>query len=172
MAKGWLIGAGIFLGAILIASIVVVILEKEEPLPVGTPEAAVQLFLKGVEDESFELAYGFLSSDLMVDCAVDEFFGTTGGLRDRLIDDRITLEGVKTVKDTAFVTVRFTRFHGTGPFGASESSYEQRFSLRQEDGEWRFTEYPWPFFRCGPFKPVIETHPTPSPTRPAATPAP
>ena len=168
MAKGWLVGGGVFLGAILVASIVVALLESEETLPAGTPEAAVQLFLEAVDDDNIELAYGFLSADLMVECAVDEFFGTAGWPRDRLRGDRITLEGVTTVKDTAFVTVRMTNLHGTGPFGTSESSFEQRFSLRQEEGQWRFTEYPWPFFRCGPFKPATERPALP----PSATPVP
>ena len=92
MAKGWLVGGAVFLGAILVASIVVALLESNEPLPTGTPEATVQLFLEAVEDDNIELAYTVLSTDLMVECAVDEFFGTAGWPGDRLRGDRITLE--------------------------------------------------------------------------------
>ena len=172
MAKGWLVGGAVFLGAILVASIVVALLESNEPLPTGTPEATVQLFLEAVEDDNIELAYTVLSTDLMVECAVDEFFGTAGWPGDRLRGDRITLEDVTTVSDTTFVTVRMTNLHGTGPFGTSESSFDQRFSLRQEEGQWRFTEYPWPFSRCGPFKPIPERPVIQRPAIPTVTPVP
>ena len=172
MPKGWLIGGGVFLAALLIASIVVALLEKEEPLTGGTPESAVQRFLEAVEDENVELAFSFLSADLTEECTVEEFFGPHGSPLERMSDDRVTLENVKTVNQTVFVTVRVTRFHGTSPFGSSESSHQQRFSLRQEDGEWRFTEYPWPFFRCGPFKPERVSTAIPPPPEPAITPVP
>ena len=172
MSKGWLIGGAIFLGLLLIASVIVALLDKEETLPEGTPEATVQAFLKSVEDEDFELAYGFLSEELMQECTVERFAGGNAHARDRLKGDRITLEKTATVKDTVFVTVRVTRFHGSGPFGSSESSFDQRFALRQEEGQWRFTEYPWPFFRCGRFEPepVRRVAPTPEPT-PTPSPA-
>ena len=178
MSKAWLIGGGVFLGVLFVASVIVALLESEEPLPEGTPEAAVQSFLTATEDENLELAYSFLSKGLQEDCAVEKFVGGDVRAVDRLRDDRVTLESTATVKDTVFVTVRVTRFHGSGPFGASESSFEQRFALRQEgDGQWRFTEYPWPFFRCGPFSierpgsvpprldptPIREPRPTPVP---------
>ena len=150
MAKGWLIGGAVALGALLVASIVVALMEETELLPEGTASAAVQRFLMAVEDEEFELAHGFLTEDLKAECPVDEFFGgTIRGMR----DSRITLEGTRAAGETVFVTVRITEFRrGGGPLGSSESSYEQRYSLRQEGERWQFTEYPWPFFRCGPFK--------------------
>ena len=174
MTKGWLIGGAVLLGALLVAAIVVALLEREEALPEGTPEAAVQRFLKTVEEDDLEGAYGFLSSELKRDCSIEEFFGRVGPRDSRLKNDRITLERTSTVDGTTFVTVRITRFYGSGPFGASESSFEQRFTLRQEEGEWKFTEYPWPYFNCGPFKPepaLPPEPPRPEPT-PTATPAP
>ena len=167
MTKGWLIGGGVFLGALLIASVIVAMLDRDEPLPEGSPEAAVQSFLKAIEDENFEVAHSSLSDSLREDCPIEKFAG--GNIRgdSKLRDNRITLERTKTVQDTVFVTVRVTQFHGSGPFGASESSFEHRFALRQEEGRWRFTEFPWPFFRCGPFEPVRvkpAAPPTPEPT--------
>ena len=151
MAKGWLIGGAVLLGALLVASIVVALLEETELLPEGTASATVQRFLMAVEDEEFELAHGFLTEDLKAECPVDEFFGgTIRGMR----DNRITLVGTRTAGEAVFVTVRITEFHRGGePLGSSESSFEHRYSLRQQGDLWLFTEYPWPFFRCGPFKP-------------------
>ena len=65
---------GSSLAALLIASVVVALLEREEPLTGGTPEAAVQRYLEAVEDEKLELAFSFLSADLMEHCTVEEFF--------------------------------------------------------------------------------------------------
>jgi len=168
MSKAWLIGGGVFLGVLLVASVIVALLESEETLPEGTPEAAVQSFLTATEDENLELAYSFLSTDLQEDCAVEKFAAgdvrVTSGLRDA----RVTLEKRATVKDTVFVTVRVTHFRGSGPFDSQESAFEQRFALRRDGGgQWRFTEYPWPFSRCGPFS--IE-RPGPVPPRPDSTP--
>ena len=174
MSRNWLIGGGLFLAALLVASVVVALLEDEESFAEGSVEEAVQVYLEAVEDDDFETAYGFLSSKLKDECPIDEFAGGNIPTRSDLGDDRVTLEKTTTVKETVFVTVRVTRIRGSGPFGTSESSFEQRFSLRQEDGGWRFTEYPWPFFRCGPFKPEPAPRPptaTPVPAEPTQTPA-
>ena len=150
MGKGWLIGGAVVLGALLVASIVVALMEDTELLPEGTASATVQRFFMAVEHEDFELAHAFLTEDLKAECPVDEFFG--GTIRS-MRDNRITLVGTRTAAETVFVTVQITELHRAGPFGSSESSYEQRYSLRQEGRLWQFTEYPWPFFQCGPFKP-------------------
>ena len=173
MTRGWLIGGALFVGALLIASIVVALLEKEEPLPQGTPEAAVQAFLRALGDEDLETAYNLLSGKLKQDCTLSEFFGMSRYEEGRLKEDRIVLEGTRMVDDTAFVTVRVTRVHSPGLFGPSEASFEPRFVLRQEDGEWRFSEYPWPFFHCGgkppvPVPPGSPEPPTPTPPSGAA----
>ena len=168
MPKAWLIGGAVFLVALLVASVIVALLDSEETQPEGTPERALQLFLDAVRQDDFELAYSFLSEELKEECTVEEFVGGNFPKRDHLRDDRVTLESTATVKETVFVTVRVTQFRGSGPFGTSESSFEQRFALRQKEGQWRFTEYPWPFFRCGPFKP----EPASRPPAPAATPVP
>ena len=173
MARGWLIGGAAFLGVLLVVSIVVALLEREETLSEGSPEATVQQFLKAVEGEDFQIAYGFLSEELREDCSVQDFVGANAR-NGRLRNGRVTLERTQTVEDTTFVTVRITQFFGSGPFGTSESTFEQRFPLSQENGEWRFTQYPWPYFQCGPFKPErVIPAPTPPPVRePDPTPTP
>ena len=39
----------------------------------------------------------------------------------------------------------------SGPFDSGESSYDRRYALQQEEGEWKFTEYPWPYDYCREF---------------------
>ena len=133
----------------------------KKPSPRERPKGRCSFSWTPSGQDDFELAYSFLSKELKEECTVEEFVGGNFPKRDRLRDDRVTLESTATVKETVFVTVRVTQFRGSGLFGASESSFEQRFALRQKEGQWRFTEYPWPFFRCGPFEPV---RPTPEPS--------
>jgi hypothetical protein len=175
MSRAWLLGGAALLGTLLIGSVIVALLDEAEPLPEGTPEAAVQRYLKATEDQDYKLAYSLLSATLQDNCTLAQFYGGSRGPGSRVSDNRITLEETKTIDDTAFVTVRVAQLRGGGPFGTQESSFEQRFTLRQEAGEWRVTEYPWPYYRCGPFRapppPVIIEQATPG-TDPTATPAP
>ncbi len=154
MAKGWLIGGGAFLVILLVVSIIVALLEREEPLTAGTPEAAVQRFLRAAETEDLSIAFNSLSAALREECSLEEFGGRSYPTRNQLGDARVTLEKSQVIEDTAFVTVRISQFRGSGPFGTSESNFEQRYSLLREEGDWKFAEYPWPFFNCGPLKPV------------------
>ena len=169
MSKRWLIGGAVFLAALLIASIIVALLESEDPLPEGTPEAAVQAYLAAAEDGNLDEAYGYLAKRLREGCAVETFAGRRYPAEEQLQGARVTLERTATAGDTVFVTVRVTNYRGGSPFTGSERSFDQRFALALEDGDWRFTEYPWPFFECGYLKAVP---PTPVPTAtppPAAT---
>jgi hypothetical protein len=181
MARGWLIGGGVFLGILLVASIIIAAMEREEPLAQGTPEAAVQDYLRATQNDQYEVAYGFLSEGLQSDCTLTQFVGQPSFPGDdRLSDARITLDEVNIVDDTAFVNVQITQFYSGGPFGTSESTFAQTFSLRQFNGQWKFVEQPWPFYNC-PFRvpeppipfPVVPLTPTPSPEpeiEPTATP--
>ena len=172
MSKDWLIGGAVFLGALLIASIAVALLEKEETLAEGTPELAVQRFLQAVEADELEQSYDFLSEKLKHDCTVEELFGRFAPSKGTVEDSRITLEKTATVNETVFVTVRVTSFHGSSLFGTSESSFEPTFALSKEEGQWRFTEYPWPFSRCGPFEPMTEEPRVREPLEPLSEPEP
>ena len=116
MSRNSLIGGGLFLAALLVASVVVALLEDEESFAEGSVEEAVQVYLKAVEDDDFETAYGSLSSKLKDECPIDEFAGGNIPTRSDLGDDRVTLEKTTTVKETVFVTVRVTRIRGSGPF--------------------------------------------------------
>ena len=164
MSKLWLIGGAAFLGILLIASIIVALTIDEDTLQEGTPEAVVQGFLKAVDTEDFLAAHSYLAEDLKQDCPVEEFFGDSFPRSHQLKDARITFEKTTMVNETAFVTVRISRFQGRGGLlGPSESSYEQQYTLRQQDGEWQFSEHPWPFFRCS-IRPEPRIAPTPEPT--------
>ena len=162
MTKGWLIGGAAFLVLLLVVGVAVALLENEKSFADDTPEATVQGFLRAVEDEEHQLAHGFLSQGLREECTFDQFFSRTGGPAAGLRYDRISLKRTKIEGDSAFVTVRVTNFRGSGPLGTSEASHDQTFALAREDDAWLFSEYPWPFFGCGPYKP----RPAPIPAKP------
>ena len=148
MTKWWLIGAAVFLAVLLIASIVLALTSKEADFAPGTPEHAVQSLLRSVEADDIETAYAMLSQELQQKCELKNF---ADGGRYRSRDDRdirATLRATKTIDDITFVNVEVTQFYGSGPFDSGESSYDRRFALQQEGGEWKFTDYPWPYDYC------------------------
>ena len=148
MTKWWLIGAAVFLAVLLIASIVLALTSKEAEFAPGTPEHAVQSLLRSVEADDIETAYAMLSQELQQKCELKNF---ADGGRYRSRDDhdiRATLRATKTIDDITFVNVEVTQFYGSGPFDSGESSYDRRFALQQEGGEWKFTDYPWPYDYC------------------------
>ena len=147
MTKWWLIGAAAFLAALLIGSIVLALTSRETEFAPGTPERAVQDLLRAAEDEEIEAAYGMLSEELHEKCTLQGFLDATG-YSFNYEDIRATLRETKVVDDLTLVNVRVTEFHGGGPFDSGESSYNRRYTLRQESGEWKFTEYPWPYGYC------------------------
>lgn len=148
MTKWWLIGAAAFLAVLLIVSIVLALTSKEAEFAPGTPEHAVQSLLRAAESDDIEAAYDMLSAELQGKCELKNF---ADGGRYHSGDDRdirATLRDTKLVDDITFVNVQVTRFRSSGPFDTGESSYDRRFALQQEDGEWKFTEYPWPYDFC------------------------
>ena len=169
MSNTWLIGGGAALAALLVASIVVAVIEGDHKFEPGSPEAAVQTLLRAVDSEDLESAYGLLSDPLREQCTLEDF---AGGPRRPIRDfgnQRLVLEDTRTVGDTVFVDVRVTEFQGGDLFG-SNYSFEQQYALRLIDGQWRFTQYPWPFFQCGPFKLAPAEPEKPVPTAVVPTP--
>jgi hypothetical protein len=152
MGKIWLIGGGTALAILLIVSVVLAVKESEVSFAADTPEGAVQLVLRSMQDEDFQTAYSLLSEDLKAQCSLEHILGSRGYFDERSRDSRITHEDTTTVNSTTVVTVRISTFENSGPFGTSEYSYPQRYVLKQEDSQWRFVEFPWPLFNCGPVR--------------------
>ncbi len=171
MGKVWMIGAASALGVLLVVSVVVALTERESEFEPGTPEATVQRFLKAMGQSEYENAHGMLASDLQVDCGPEQMFTSRFAYDDRFENNRITLEETDTIGDATFVTLRITEFRSDSPFGSSESSHEQRYVLKFENGDWRFSEFPWPLNNCGPYKPALPVRELPA-EKPAPAPKP
>lgn len=148
MTRWWLIGAAVLFAALLTASIVLALTSRETEFAPGTPERAVQDLLHAAEDEDIETAYGMLSEELLSKCQLRDYADRMYRIAGDDRDIRATLRDAKVVDGITFINVQVTEFYGNGPFESGEWSHDLRFALRQEDGEWKFTEYPWPFDYC------------------------
>ena len=148
MPKLWLIGGGAFVAALLVVSLIIAFTSKAKPLPEGSPERAVQLFLMAAEDEDFVAAYDLFAEELKGECSLERFAqGYPGGV-DRLRDSRVTYVDSRALNGSRWVDARVTQVSSSGPFGTSEYSQEHRYMLVQEEGEWRISHYTWPRFGC------------------------
>ena len=160
MNNYWLIGGGVALAALIVASVIAAILQEEAEFEPGSPEAVVQGYLSALEEEDLQAAYEFLSPELQEKCSVESMFSEMGSHWPRLEDERVTLEETRTLNDVAFVEIKFAGFRDVGLFGPSEYDFNASFALRQFNGEWKLSQDPWPHFSC------TRNGPSPSNPRP------
>lgn len=153
----WLVGGGLVVVAIIIASVVVGLLNRPQStvlLPEGTPGGTVHRFLLAIEDGESRQAYDYISADLQERCSYEHFRDTTRHFdrRDRFANDsrdtRITLESEKPLDDGIEVRIRITEFQVSAPFDVNEYSYTQDYLLEEIDGTWQFVDEPWPMNWC------------------------
>ena len=110
----------------------------------GTPERAVQDYLRAVSDRDATAAFTFLAPDLLAKCEPKPRESITGRTSNNL---RATLDRAVTREGVADVRVRLTESYSSdGPFGSGDNSFTQAFVLQQVGGQWRFTEAPWPIY--------------------------
>ena len=171
MPRYWLIGGGILVAVLLAVGVILALAGGEQVLDEGTPERAVQDYLKAVSDQDYAAVHASLSKDEFPDCKVEDLVSQGFRSGKTVRDQRITLEDTQIVNGTAIVTVGVSRLSSEGPFGSTERSHNQTYSLRQDDGAWKFIKYPWPYFNCGNKPPASGPAPPPDRT-PPPTPAP
>lgn len=145
--SGTLLAAGgaLLLGLLLLAAALVTLAEQEASFPEGSAEAVVQQYETAVAEGDWDGAYALLADELRRACPLDENLPMHVRGRE---GERVTLQGSEMVGDTLFVTVRVTASEFEGPFGAGQRSFERRYSLVNPSGQWRFSEYPPPFYQC------------------------
>ena len=153
----WLLGVGLVILALVIASVVVGLLNRSQSvtlLPAGTPGETVQGFLLAIEDGENRKAYDYLSTELQEECTLEHFRDSTRQFnrRDRSgqnsRDTRISLESERPIDDAIEVRVRITEFRISAPFDVNEHSYTQDYLLGSLDGHWHFVDEPWPLTWC------------------------
>ena len=165
LSTRWLVGvAAVVVVAVALSVVAIVIGGDEQEFAAGTPEATVQGYLRAVIDRDASAAAGYLSADLIERCDDQRLRDAYRRPSDR--DVRVTLVGTTEVGDVTEVRVRITEFRGNPPFGGDDFSHDEFFALRQEAGEWRIVDPPWPLFFCD--EPRQLPRPAPAPVTPTA----
>ena len=139
-----LVWMGIGLVALVAVAAIVVALRSPASFEPGTPEAVVQEYVNAVLDEDSEAAFALLTPNAQRRCQLED-------LEDRYVrgeQSRIVLVDSEITEDTATVELEFNAASGDSPFDIYQYSFEQRFKLRDVEGEWRIASSQWPFYRC------------------------
>ena len=155
-----MIAGAAFVGVLIVVAIVLSLLQREQSFEDGTPEKAVQDFLKAYTAEDFGRVYDLWAEELKQDCSRNDYIQQSVGRGGRLSDSRVRLTDTEYVGENgqrAVVLARETRVTGDGPFSTTESSIRQRYTLALEQGEWRFTKVPWPSSGCPRANPLSGT---------------
>lgn len=141
----WLMIVGGVIALAVVAGIAVTVLAGgEQQYAAGTPERTVQDYLRAVNDHDATTALALFAPALAEQCDTIP--------RDPIADRgdssiRATLDRTTMRDDTAEVRVRLTESYGSdSPFGGGDYTTTHAFLLTQVDGEWRFSEAPWPTF--------------------------
>jgi len=128
------------------AAAVAAIRGAEDELPEGTPGRTVQLYLRAIEDRDATRAYSYLSPELASRCST---FPKDAITYRGSASIRATLEEARIAGGTATVRVELTENFSDAPFGQSDPRQRLVFELQQIEGEWWFSESPWPLY-CPP----------------------
>ena len=138
-----LIGGGVV--ALVVVAVIAVVLLGSGRAPefeADTPEGVVQRHLAAVEDEDYDTAWGYFSSDVKADLSVDEYrratreYGYYGGQSRRVLFDRSEVDG-----DRARVWLTVEEYYDGGPFGGGDTYRSSReIALVRDDGAWRIDD--------------------------------
>jgi hypothetical protein len=134
-------------GALVIIAVIAVVVSSgsELELEPGSPEAAVQAYVRAVLDGDEDTAFGLLTADYQ-----GELQRRCRDLRPPVDQDlRVTLREVDGGSGEATVQVRITESGGSGPFDQYQYSYEERFELKGSAGSWLIDLAPWALEVCG-----------------------
>ena len=158
LSSRWLVGVAGVVVALIVISVAVALINPRgaaETLSEDTPEGVVQRFILAIQDRDYTLAHSYLSDELKKTCTVAQIEERSSFSVDTLRDNRIALLGTDELSDGRMqVRVRVTQVNVSPPFGVDESSYQERYVLVQENGDWRFAEPPWPLGWCPPIAPA------------------
>ena len=162
----------LIIGAVLLALVVGTVVtvlavgSREESYPPGTPEGALQRYLQAFEDEDFETAYSYFSSEVQDEMSLDEFEEATEyyGSPAPEIERRVRVDRVEETDDGAVVHLTVEEFYGGGgPFGGGGTySYPREVRMVREGGDWKIDE-PLLGLEPGPFPEFEDAEEPPRP---------
>ena len=128
--------------ALLAAGVVVALVAVRQPetaYPAHSPQGTVATYLRLLQDGKVDTAYALVAMDMDRE-RFHEQFDTWSQT-----PHRVTLLQAGTSGSDASVTVEIAAF-SAGPFGASDRTSRQTFTLVRQGGAWRITgpEYLYP----------------------------
>ena len=109
MARTWLFAGGAFVGVLMVAAIALTLLQREQSFEAGTPERAVQDFLKAYDSEEFGRVYDMWSEELRQDCGRDDYVQQAVGSGGRLSDSRVRITDTEYVGNDRQLAVVLAR---------------------------------------------------------------
>jgi hypothetical protein len=130
--------------AVIVVIALVVVFSRGAPAPLdaSSPEGVVQRYSAAVIDGDEKKAAGYLARATEDGCARFD-----PSLTDNI---RVTLVSSKVRGDSADVRVSIAQSFDSGPFGGSESSYEDTFGLVRQGGDWVIESAPYVLAVCSP----------------------
>jgi hypothetical protein len=140
----WLIIFAIIIGVIIITTVSLVLLTKENQvalLPVDTPQGIVQRYLIAIQEQDFKEAYDYLSFDPSQEITTyDDWLRRVGGIsRPYQSTWKATLGKTTLNGDNASVEVSIDTFRPEGPFTDPIRNRLIIFQLAKIDGKWLIT---------------------------------
>lgn len=140
-SRRWLIIFAIVIVALVIATVSLVLLTKENEvalLPEDTPQGVVQRYLIAVQERNYQEAFNYLSFDPSEKIkSFDDWVRMTGEPR---ISDappwKATLGQITRNGDNATVQIIIETLRPGGPFENPVRSWQISFQLKRIDGQW------------------------------------
>jgi len=140
-------GLLIAIGMILVGAVVVIAalggrrIVGYEP---GTPEATAQACVQAMMDREFDVAGGYLVTELQDQC--EPYRLETPDPADSMV---VMFGDVRVDGDSATIEARFTSTDlQPEPFPFEEPDTDARLVLAQRSGEWRIVHADWPTYGC------------------------
>ena len=142
-------GTGLLItsGVILVGAVVLIAVvggRRVVDYEPGTPEASAQSYVQAMLDRDFDLAHGYLSSELQDQC--EPYRLEIPHAAESMV---VTFSDVRVDGDSAAIEARLasTDFQPE-LFPFEEPDIDTRLVLEQRNGDWRIVRADWPLYGC------------------------
>ena len=139
---------GAALAVLIAVSVLIVILTagraaSVQTYPADTPEGTIQRYVQALEDQDYDTAYSYFSSEVQSDLTEREFtdhtsvFAPFPGFAPS--ERRVSVDRVEERDDRTTIHLSIEEYFdaGFGFFAPGELAYQRPIRLTQEDGAWK-----------------------------------